>query len=190
MSGTRNCDSRPLRIRPIKNLNDLAALITRERETLLVKWREQVRRLPSAKHLDTPTLNDHIPAFLDELAAALRARTEDAIQEVVCDGTPPEHGIQRANDGYDVVEVIAEYNILRECVHQLAEGVGQPLVGRSFHIVNRLLDGAIGAAVKTFATQKALEVQRRREEYLAFVAHDLRTPLSAISLAAGVLELK
>lgn len=64
------------------------------------------------------------------------------------------------------------------------------LQGRSFQIVNRLLDGAIGAAVKTFATERALEVQRRREEYLAFVAHDLRTPLSAISLAAGVLEVR
>jgi signal transduction histidine kinase len=32
-------------------------------------------------------------------------------------------------------------------------------------------------------------VQRRREEYLAFVAHDLRTPLNAISLATRVLEL-
>lgn len=39
------------------------------------------------------------------------------------------------------------------------------LQGRSFQIVNRLLDGA-------------------------FVAHDLRTPLSAISLAAGVLEVR
>jgi signal transduction histidine kinase len=31
--------------------------------------------------------------------------------------------------------------------------------------------------------------QQRREEYLSFVAHDLRTPLSAISLSARVLEL-
>ena len=31
-------------------------------------------------------------------------------------------------------------------------------------------------------------MQRRREEYLSFVAHDLRTPLTAISLAGRVLE--
>jgi signal transduction histidine kinase len=36
--------------------------------------------------------------------------------------------------------------------------------------------------------QRALDVQHRREEYLAFVAHDLRNPLSAISLAAKVLD--
>ena len=35
---------------------------------------------------------------------------------------------------------------------------------------------AIGRALQTYATQRALDVQQRREEYLAFVAHDLRTP--------------
>src|SRR5581483_8953534 len=52
----------------------------------------------------------------------------------------------------------------------------------------RVLDHAIGLALQTYATQRALDVQRRREEYLAFVAHDLRTPLNAISLAGRVLE--
>ncbi|AMV25295.1 Adaptive-response sensory-kinase SasA [Gemmata sp. SH-PL17] len=174
----------------INNLDQLAALVIRERETLLARWREQVRKLPSARHLDTPTLNDHIPAFFEELAAALRARSDETIQEAVCEGTPPAHGLQRAQDGFDIVEVVAEYNILRECIHDLADANKLPLQGRSFHIVNRVLDGAIGSAVKTYATQKALEVQRRREEYLSFVAHDLRTPLSAISLAASVLEVK
>ena len=43
--------------------------------------------------------------------------------------------------------------------------------------------------MQKYATERALEVQRRREEYLAFVAHDLRTQLNAISLAARVLEV-
>jgi two-component system phosphate regulon sensor histidine kinase PhoR len=54
--------------------------------------------------------------------------------------------------------------------------------------LNRVLDEAIGLAVQTFATHQALEVQRRREEYLAFVAHDLRSPLNAISLVSQVLQ--
>ena len=52
----------------LQNLDELAALIKRERDALLSRWREQVRQLPSAKHLDTPTLNDHVPPLLDELA--------------------------------------------------------------------------------------------------------------------------
>src|SRR4029078_746582 len=70
----------------------------------------------------------------------------------------------------------------------LAESNDLRLQGEPFHILNRVLDGAIGLAVQTYATQQALEVQTRRGEYLAFVAHDLRTPLNAISLATGVLR--
>jgi two-component system, OmpR family, phosphate regulon sensor histidine kinase PhoR len=156
---------------------------------LLTRWREQVRKLPSARNLDTPTLNDHIPNLLVELASAFRSDSDETIAQVLADGTPPAHGLQRVKDAYDIEEVVAEYNILRGCIHDLADRNGLSMQGKPFHILNRILDGAIGLAVASFATQKALEVQHRREEYLAFVAHDLRTPLNAISLSARVLEM-
>ena len=169
-------------------LGKLAELIRRNRELVLSRWRQEVRALPSAQDLDTPTLNDHIPALIEELAAALDAKSDETIAEAVRGGSPPEHGVQRLEDGFDVVEVVAEYNILRGCVHDLAEANGLSLAGKAFHILNRVLDGAIGLAVKAYGTQRALDIQNRRDEYLAFVAHDLRTPLQAISLAASVVE--
>lgn len=172
-----------------KVLDELAALITQGRDSLLSRWREQVRQLPSARHLDTPTLNDHIPALLDELATALRSRSEQTIPDALREGTPPAHGLQRVQDAFDIEEIVAEYNILRGCIHDLAGDNGLSLQGLPFHIINRVLDQAIGLAVQSYATQRALEVQQRREEYLAFVAHDLRTPLYAISLAGRVLEM-
>src|SRR5687767_11965552 len=170
-------------------LDRLAALIRGERDDLLARWRQQVRELPSAQHLDAPTLNDHVPQLIDELAAALKARSDETIPEALSEASPPAHGLQRVADGYDIEEVVAEYNILRGCIHDLAQASGLALQGEPFHILNRVLDGAIGLAVKTFAAERALEVRGRREEYLSFVAHDLRTPLNAISLATRVLEL-
>lgn len=174
----------------LHTLNQLASLIESEREALLLRWRQQVRQLPSARQLDIPTLNDHVPSLLYELSSALRQVADQSIAQAMLDGTPPKHGVQRFQDGFDIVEVVAEYNILRGCINDLAEAHGISLLGKPFHILNRVLDEAIGLAVQTFATQQALEVQRRRDEYLAFVAHDLRTPLSAISLAARVLAIK
>ena len=171
------------------NLDELARLIEREGVSLLAEWRAQVRALPAARALDVPTLNDHIPHLLAELAAALRSRSEETIAQALLDGSPPAHGLQRVKDGFDIEEVVAEYNILRGCIYDLADRDGLSLQGRPLHILNRVLDGAIGSAVQAFATQKALEVRHRREEYLAFVAHDLRTPLNAISLAARVLDM-
>jgi len=170
-------------------LDQLAMLLKREHDAFLARWRIQVRQLPSAHTLDVPTLNDHIPGLLDELAAALQSKSDQTIPEALSEGSPPAHGLQRLQDAFDIEEVVAEYNILRGCIHDLADDNGLNLQGRPFHIINRVLDRAIGLALKTYATQRALEVQRRREEYLAFVAHDLRTPLSAISLAGRVLEV-
>jgi two-component system phosphate regulon sensor histidine kinase PhoR len=136
-----------------------------------------------------PTLNDHIPLLLTELANAMRSGSGETIAQALLDGSPPAHGLQRVKDAFDIEEVVAEYNILRGCIHDLADRNGLSMHGRPFHVLNRVLDGAIGSAVRSFATQKALEVQHRREEYLTFVAHDLRTPLGAISLSARVLEL-
>jgi len=171
------------------DLDELAALIRRERDTLLAQWRKEVRALPSAQHLDAPTLNDHVPQLIEEVAAALQARSDETIPEALSEASPPAHGLQRVEDGYDIEEVVAEYNILRGCIHDLAQANGLTLQGKPFHILNRVLDGAIGLAVQTFANQRALQVRSRREEYLSFVAHDLRTPLNAISLATRVLEL-
>jgi two-component system, OmpR family, phosphate regulon sensor histidine kinase PhoR len=170
------------------NLNKLAGLIKQERQTLLSQWRQQVRELPSAKHLDTPTLNDHMPGLLYELATELKSNSEATIPEVFLEESPPAHGLQRLQEAFDIEEVVAEYNILRGCLHDLATVNDIMLQGKPFHVINRVFDHAIGLALETYATQKALEVKQRREEYLAFVAHDLRTPLFAISLAGRVLE--
>lgn len=172
----------------MNTLLELAGLIDRDRASLLTQWRSQVRQLPSARGLDVPTLNDHIPSLLQELVAALRSGSEETIPEALLDGSPPTHGLQRVRDAFDIEEVVAEYNILRGCIHDLATQNGLSLQGQPFHVLNRVLDEAIGLAVKAFATQKAFEVQQRREEYLAFVAHDLRNPLNAISLSALALE--
>jgi two-component system phosphate regulon sensor histidine kinase PhoR len=156
---------------------------------LLSRWRQQVRQLPSARELDIPTLNDHIPGLLDALATAFQSHSDQTIPEALSEDSSLAHGLQRVQDAFDIEEVVAEYNILRGCIHDLADENGLSLQGKPFYIINLVFDHAIGVALQTYATQRALEVQRRRAEYLAFVAHDLRTPLNAISLAGRVLQL-
>jgi two-component system, OmpR family, phosphate regulon sensor histidine kinase PhoR len=172
----------------VHNVQALAVLIEDQGEHLLARWREQVRQLPSGAPLDVPTLNDHIPGVLEEIVHALRGLHDETIPEALVSGSPPVHGLKRLQDGFDIVEVVAEYNILRGCIYDLAEAHGVEVRPKAFHILNRVFDEAIGLAVQSYATGRALEIQRRREEHLAFVAHDLRTPLSAVGLVAHMLE--
>jgi len=50
------------------HLITLAALLRKESNALMADWRSEVRQLDVAKHLDIPTLNDHIPDLIEELA--------------------------------------------------------------------------------------------------------------------------
>ena len=143
----------------IKAIDKLADLINQQRDAILARWRKQVRELPSARHLDVPSLNDHMPVLLGELAVALHAKSEQTIPEVLSDGSAPAHGLQRAHEDFDIQEVVAEYNILRGCIHDLADDNGLILQGEPFHILNGVFDQAIGLALQTYATAKAIEVQ-------------------------------
>jgi len=170
-----------------ENLHTLAALIRRERDNLLAEWRQEVGQLPVARDLDVPTLNDHIPDLLEELADELEAYSDESmIGELKKNSVI--HGLDRLRLGFDVEEVVGEYNALRGVIQDLIERHNLRLGGPVNRTINRVIDMSIGLAVKTYATQKALEIQQRREEHLAFVAHDLRSPLSSISMAAQLLE--
>lgn len=154
----------------------------------MLRWREQVRDLPSARQMDVPTLNDHIPGLLLELGTALLSGRDETIAQTLQNSSSTSHRLQRVQEAFDIEEVVAEYDILRGCIHDLADDNAIRLQGKPFHIINRVFDHAIGLALQTYATQRALDVRQRREEYLAFVAHDLRTPLNAIALVGRVLE--
>jgi signal transduction histidine kinase len=172
---------------PVKVLQQLSEVLLEEQEAILAEWRARVTRIPAAVRLDTPALNDHMPRFLRELAQALR-RSESAAACAI--ESSHAHGEQRCEDGFDISQVVAEYHVLRVCIHAAAATRGIVIQGESLRTLDHMLDEAIAAAVKTFAQRQAAEAQRRREEYLAFVAHDLRTPINAITLAAHLLELR
>jgi signal transduction histidine kinase len=178
----------PQRRRISAQLKQFAAMIQQHRDELLQEWRGKVSVLPAAKNLDTPTLNDHIPHLFDELAVALTSGVTESVLDLQLNDSPKIHGGLRLRAGFDVVEVVAEYNILRELLSSLAEREGLDITGDPNRILNRVIDRAVALAVDSFAKEKALEIQQRREEHLSFVIHDLKTPLSAIQAAGRILE--
>lgn len=168
----------------------MATLIRAQKDVLLAAWRAVLRaRMSATSGMDRPALNDHIPVLLDEIVAAFERAREDADDPQVSRDTSSVHGLQRLANGFAVEEVVSEYNILRDCIHDMAERNGWALSGKALHILNRALDTAIGTAIKAYVMQQAHETRQRREDYLAFLAHDLRTPLGAVAVAAEIIGL-
>jgi hypothetical protein len=83
-------------------LATLAELITEHREALLAEWRQQVRLLPGAAHLDIPSINDEVPQLLENLVQQLRA---DACADSDIETISAEHGLLRWKEGFDIGEV-------------------------------------------------------------------------------------
>jgi len=163
-----------------------AIVLHEHKAVLFARWQAGVSELPGAADLKGPALRDHIPEFIDEMIAAIGHRNE-AVAGCKGAGSPPEHGVQRLAVGFDIKEVVIEYNVLRGAVHHVAEHAGITLTAQEWQIVHHIIDDAIAWAVDTFAREQALELQRRREEHFAFVAHDVRTPLSAIALTVELM---
>lgn len=172
----------------MNSCQQIATLLREKRAMLMANWRDEVSKLPSARDLDQETLTDHIPNLLDEIALALFQETDVTKSDSFVKKSPPAHGLQRLQNGFAVEDVVVEYNILRLCIHDLAEKNSITLQGTPFRIFNTIVDNAIAIAVRTFAVQQTVEIRSRREDYLAFIAHDLRTPLNAASLIAMILE--
>lgn len=168
----------------ITTLANLGELIDSHRIELLSTWHREVEFLPGAEQLDAPTITDHIPQLLTELSQNLKSDRQNA--SVIA--SPAEHGVQRWRVGFDITEVVAEYGILRTCIYRLAEKHNLPLSTNTACIVNTVFDKAIAQAIKAYSTHMTVELQKRREEHLSFVIHDLRTPLQAVSLATTMLE--
>ena len=66
-----------------------------------------------------------------------------AIPAALAEGSPPIHGRQRLQDGFDIEEVVSEYNVLRGCIHCLADEHLVNLQGAPLHIINRVFDPTI-----------------------------------------------
>ena len=162
----------------------LLGVLADERDQLLSSWRREVRQLPGAAGLDVPTLNDQVPQLLDTLLEALRAGHQ--ISETNAIST--EHGLLRWQVGFDITEVLAEYNILRRCLYDTIELNQISYVGTSRQIIDSVFEDAVAKAVKAFEMMMTIELQHRNDEHLAFILHDLRTPLEAMSLATTLLD--
>jgi len=161
----------------------LIALLRHKKTELVSDWQTKVRRLPHAKELAAPILIDHIPLLIDEVCDVLE-------QSEACDvlRTPEKHGRQRLRIGFDLAEVVSEYSILRACILDLVERNGLHLTGQMSVTVHEMIDAAVLSAIRAFWQQRDTEEKRRREEYLKFIVHDLRSPLAAIYQAMMVVE--
>jgi two-component system sensor histidine kinase TorS len=96
-----------------------------------------------------------------------------------------EHGEARVRLGFDVVELVDEFVILRQVLIDVLLEDEAPLDARAVLAVADAIAGAFTAAVKTYVESRDYDARMKEAEHIGFVTHDLRSPLATALLGVS-----
>lgn len=183
-------------------MNDFSQLLRDKKEQIVNQWIESVRHdeaIGTAKELTYKGVRNNLPRILEAIASMLTQSQEQDIQELVRSGL--EHGVLRAQQGYDPEEVAREYRLARETIVSMIQedlrNASADEVIRVIRLIDAAMDEVIGRCFKSYTEErmrefKDLQMQlkltnqeltrlvRASKENIANLAHELKTPLTSI----------
>jgi signal transduction histidine kinase/CRP-like cAMP-binding protein len=165
----------------------LASFIGERMDDIVAEWEAFARTLlPAAATMTGVALRDHAKPILQAIAKHTESpRT----------GVPPSgegtaatsHGALRHTSGFDLLQLASEYRALRASVIKL----WRSQLPKEHHAAldelarfDESVDQALGESIASYAD----EVGRSRDTFLAILGHDLRGPLSAVSMSGLYLS--
>ena len=176
----------------------LTSFIRANVEPILAEWEVFARALPGTEEMDIAALRDHAKEMLLVIASDLENPQTLHQQSEKAQGrsdagprrmpTPAqEHGAGRAESGFTISQMVAEFRALRASVIHL--WTTQQALARKADLqdmirFNEAIDQAIAESISTYAH----DVNETRDRFLAILGHDLRTPLGAVITSAEFLR--
>jgi signal transduction histidine kinase len=177
----------------------LANFINQNIDAILTEWEAFALTLqPAAESITALALRNHAKEILLAMARDIDAAQTDAQQADKSKGWAPvlegketaaaTHGALRHLVGFDLRQLAAEYRALRASVLKLwrehQSTLEDPMLTEMTRF-NEAVDQALAESVARYSD----EVARSRDTFLAILGHDLRSPLSAVSMSAHYLAI-
>jgi signal transduction histidine kinase len=173
----------------------LSTFILEHITDILREWDAFARTLQTPGEMTELALRDHARQILEAIALDISIEESPREQFDKSRGLDPvdagsaasTHGTLRHVSGFSLCQLAAEYRALRATVLRLwlpqvkefDAALAQDMVR-----FNETIDQALAESVLTYSDQGA----RTRDTFLAILGHDLRSPLSAMTMAAYMLE--
>lgn len=176
----------------------LAEFILQDMEAILEEWDAfAAAHIPAAARMTPEAVRDHAKQILTTVAKDLSTfQTEQAQSEkskglaLETSGDPETaaetHAVLRAQKGFDINALVAEYRALRASVLRRWMKAYRPddLSLEDVVRFNEAIDQAIAESIEYFTAH----VDRARNMVLAMLSHDMRNPLSTITMTAAYLD--
>jgi signal transduction histidine kinase len=177
----------------------LAKFIHENIDSILTEWEAFALTLqPAAETMTALALRNHAKEILLAMARDIDAAQTDAQQTEKSKGWAPvlegketaaaTHGALRHLVGFDLRQLAAEYRALRASVLKLwreHQSMQEDPMLTEMTRFNEAVDQALAESVARYSD----EVARSRDTFLAILGHDLRSPLSAVSMSAHYLAV-
>jgi len=175
----------------------LAKFIHEHIDAILAEWESFALTLhPAAETMTALALRNHAKEILLAMARDLDAAQTDAQQTDKSKGWAPvlegketaaaTHGALRHLVGFDLRQLAAEYRALRASVLKLwreHQSMQEDPMLTEITRFNEAVDQALAESIASYSD----EVANSRDTFLAILGHDLRSPLSAVSMSAQYL---
>src|ERR1700722_12756018 len=176
----------------------LADFIKRDMEAILSEWETfAAAQLPAAADMDSLALRDHAEQLLRAVVKDISSPQNDEEREKKSKGRaarPMEarnteaeiHALLRAQSGFTMNQMAAEYRSLRASVLHLWTKACEPsaIDPRDVYRFNEAIDQAVAESVAFFSAQ----IENERNLFLGRLGHEMRGPLQAIQFTAAHLS--
>ena len=182
---------------------EIGAILFGDAPALVEQWCSRARaEQPNAARLHHDALRNALRGFLEAMGRGLLQSGERDPHEHRDEAIA--HGEQRWDSGWSIAELVRDYQILQTVVlEHLSTSLNRPLGHREAMAVAVFISDAIAASISAYVANRdheirdveragieALrEIQRRKDDFLAVVVHELRNPISPIVTAAHGLSL-
>jgi len=180
----------------------LADFILANRAAILAEWDEFAKTCsPASASMGIAALSDHASEMLTVIAEDLKTPQGGLEQSEKSKGNAPspddakstaaeKHGKGRAESGFTMDQMVAEYRALRASVKRLWIKEQGEVTPSDFEDLIRF-DEAIDQSLAESVTRFTQDLDTSKEMFLAMLGHDLRTPIGAVLTSAKfMLETK
>ena len=177
----------------------LSRFITENMEAIVKEWQNFATTMePAASTMTDLALRDHAKPILLAIAKDIESSQTAAAQADKSKGLAPvrstretaaaTHGALRLLSGFDLNQLGAEYRALRASVIRLwTQHEAKDMDSEVFEQMIRFNE-AVDQAVAESTSRYAAELALSRDTFMAILAHDLRSPLSAITMLSYLME--
>jgi len=148
---------------------NFSQLLIERSDLIIEQWMKAIREdrhMETDDTLSVTAVRDHVPFVLKAIASVLSKTEPSDVQMLVSAGL--EHGVLRAEQGFDPTEVAREYRLLREAIFSSLEPElfkeSSIEVYRVFRLIDTVVDEAISQSFKSYVGERVKELKQLQQQ--------------------------